>query len=118
MKNIPLICVIGISALLSGCGQAEPTEAEINNALKTSFEEANAQISQSVGGSDSKLLNSMKVKFISGRKISCEESGTKDKYNCVVEIESETPMVGHQKVTTSLPFIKDTDKWIVVMPAQ
>lgn len=82
MKNIPLICVIGISALLSGCGQEEPTEAEINNTLKASFEEANAQISQSVGVSGSKLLDSMKVKFISGRKISCEES--EQKVNIIV----------------------------------
>ncbi|EFH6731687.1 hypothetical protein RCO01_09320 [Escherichia coli] len=118
MKSIFPVCILGLSVLLSGCGQTEPTEAEINNTLKTSFEEANAQISKSAGAAGAKLLDSMKVKFISARKISCEASGTKNKYNCTVEIESEAPMVGPQKVTTSLPFIKDGDKWIVVMPAQ
>ncbi|MEM0873975.1 hypothetical protein J4V99_27485 [Escherichia coli] len=109
-------CVIAVGFLLSGCGQTEPTEADINNTLKTSFEEANSQISKSAGAVGSGLLESMKIKFISARKISCEPTDTENKYNCTVEIQSEVPMAGIQKATTSLHFIKDGNKWIVVMP--
>ena len=118
MKSMFPVCVLGLSVLLSGCGQTEPTEAEINNTLKASFEEANAQISKSAGAVGSKLLESMRMKFISARKISCEQTGSENKYNCTVEIQSEVPMAGVQKATTSLPFIKDGEKWIVVMPVK
>ncbi|HBE2449758.1 TPA: hypothetical protein KL353_005463, partial [Escherichia coli] len=55
MKSMFPVCVLGLSVLLSGCGQTEPTEAEINNTLKASFEEANAQISKPAGAVGSKL---------------------------------------------------------------
>ncbi|WP_407862052.1 hypothetical protein [Escherichia coli] len=118
MKNLFYICILTVSFMLSGCGQTEPTEAEINDALKTSFEIVNKNISKSAGVTDAKIMESITVKFISARKISCTPTDKKHEYDCTVEIKTEVPIVGTRKAITSLPFIKDGDKWVVVVPVK
>lgn len=112
MKKTAMAVTLGAAFLLAGCS-SEPSESDIANAIKAAIDASNAQVQKLAGNSP--MANNMKVEFISARKISCSESGTKDKINCEVEVETRAPMVGQQKVTRTVPFVNDNGDWKVVL---
>lgn len=110
---LTLAAVLGAAFLLAGCS-SEPSNDDVVSAIKSAIEQSNAQVAK-VGGNNP-LANSMKIEFIGARKISCTPvEGAKEKFNCDVEVETKAAMVGQQKVTKTVPFVKDGDDWKVVL---
>lgn len=110
---LTLAAVIGAVFLLAGCS-SEPSDSDVVSAIKSAIEQSNAQVTKM--GGNNQLADAMKVEFISARKIACSPvDGVKDKFNCDVEVETKNPVAGQQKITRSVPFLKDGSDWKVVL---
>ncbi|MBO1811423.1 hypothetical protein J4G53_24630 [Serratia ureilytica] len=108
---LTLAAVIGAVFLLAGCS-SEPSDDDVASAMKAVFDAANAQVARF----NNPLVSAMKVDFIAARKISCAPvEGAKEKFNCDVEVETKAPTGGSQKVTKTVPFVKDGDSWKAVI---
>ena len=67
-----------------------------------------------MAGSNNMQMDSLMTRLNSLRKISCDQAGKGDQYNCKVEIDLTAPLIGHRKSVTQLNLIKDKDGWDVV----
>lgn len=101
-----------VTATLAGCN-SEPSKSDIQKALQNKLDEGNARASQMMGkygvNTDGMLttLNSI-------RKISCDESGNSKQYNCKVEVDITSPLIGRNKSVTTINVINDSGKWLVM----
>lgn len=113
MKLFTKIFIISIvTATLAGCN-SEPSESDIQKAIQTKLDDANARASKMM---DRYGVNTdgMLTKLNSIRKISCDESNSSKQYSCKVELDITAPLVGRNKSVTTVSVINDSGKWLVV----
>lgn len=84
-----LVCSIGLLSLF-GCS-AGPSESDIDAAVQKLVEQQNKEITalgSMMGGTNSKMLDSMKVEAPKVKKIGCKEDG-ENAYLCDVELTNK-----------------------------
>lgn len=103
MKSI--FPVILLTSLLTACSSG-PSDKEMEIALQKN-------VDQTVGAllGDSKESRDARPKFTSVRRLDCKGDGEKA-YKCDVELEVSS-MLGKQKSTQSIRFVKGSDGWAV-----
>lgn len=97
-------------AALVGCS-GEPSSSEIENAIKSSVEQANQQAKQ-IGGkilSDDLLTVVHEVK-----KVGCTSAEEASGFNCDVEVDVSAPFVGRANKVATFRFVEASDGWQVV----
>lgn len=91
-----------VAMLLAGCG---PSTADIEAALKRSFDPANGVLRGLFG-------QSAQVEIKDVKKLGCEKSSPAG-YRCDVEWTSTLPVLGESRHTDSFNFIKGSDGWTI-----
>ncbi len=111
MKKLRILTATAIVVVLAGCN-SEPSETDITQAVQKNIDAANAQI-QKMAGSALRTDGFM-TKLNSLRKISCDQTGKGNQYNCQAEVDITAPFVGERKSVTRISLVKDNDGWDVV----
>lgn len=107
LNKINLLLLCGACVVLTAC---EPTDADINKALKTEIDNVNNKMKQSLG--DKAIGNTkLEVNLISTKKVKCKEESSKNGYLCDVEVEVEAPIVGKKKDTGPILFVNENGVW-------
>lgn len=108
MKNkLSLIVVLGSVILLAAC---EPTNQDINQAMKEEINQMNKSVEKMVGRDTAEKMG-LTVNLISTKKIDCKEDSNSSKYNCTVEVEVQSKQLGNKKETGPISMVKDSGKW-------
>ncbi|WP_156994491.1 hypothetical protein [Tatumella morbirosei] len=111
MKKLRILSAAAIVFALAGCN-SEPSETEITQAVQKNIDQANAQVQKMAGSAIQ--TDGFMTKLHSLRKISCDQTGKGEQYNCKVEVDITAPFVGERKTVSQISLVKDNDGWDVV----
>jgi hypothetical protein len=102
MKNPTLALLIVAATLLAAC---EPSQSEVEKAMKDSIGSANSAITGLLG-------DSVRIEIRDVRKLGCEKASAAS-YKCDVEWTATLPVLGESKKLGTLTFMKASDGWVV-----
>ena len=107
-RVVTFVALSSLSALLSGCGDNSPSEADIKSAIQQNIDSMNASLKPVVGDT---VTDDMKFKLVSAKKLSCGDKQSDGSYKCNVDLTVKQPMIGENKNTVELTFVKGDDGW-------
>lgn len=102
MQKHRVAAALLLCALLAGCA---PSEADIEAALKRSFDPANGVMRGLFG-------QSAQIEIKEVKKLGCEKSSPAG-YRCDVEWTSTVPVLGDARHTDTFTFMKGSEGWTV-----
>lgn len=102
MKKSTVALLAMVATLLAAC---EPSQSEIEKAMKDSLGSTNSAITGLLG-------DAAKIEIRDVRKLGCEKSSAAS-YRCDVEWTATLPLLGESKKLGTLTFMKATDGWAV-----
>ncbi len=98
--------ILFLLSTLSACGNGEPSEKDIKNAVQYQID----TLIKNSGG----MMDAEDFKIHAIKKLGCSEERKRESYACDVEADIERPLVGRQKTTTKTYLVKTDDGWRVV----
>ena len=101
MARYLALSLAATTLLLAGCG--EPSQAEIDQAMKDSLRSTNGTLTGVFG-------DSAKLEIRDVRKLGCEKSSPSG-YRCDVEWTSVVPVLGESKKRGTLNLMKGSEGW-------
>ena len=110
IRRAPLITLLPL--ILAACSSA-PNDADVENAIKAGMQNAMKQAQNEGGEMAGKMVASImsQVEIKSVKVQSCTKDSAGKGYNCTVDMDVKTPMMGEQKTTKQLHLVKGTDGW-------
>lgn len=109
MSNILKYCrVLTLVPLLmmAGCGNGEPGEDDMRNAIQAQFDKAN-EATKAAGGGQQIVLHEFK-------KLSCAKVDGSTVFNCTVTLRVDGPFLNNAGGTTQMKFTRADSGWVVV----
>ncbi len=114
-KNIFKICAsVCLIAFISGCS-GEPTQEEIDKAVREDIKRTNEKISETLGETGktvNKILGgaiNTEITLKEVQKLSCKKAEGKGGYHCEVRTKTNKPLLGESEQTELIYFIRTDD---------
>jgi len=101
MTRLTALVAAAATLLVAGCG--EPSQQDIDKAMKDSLRSTNGTLSGIFG-------DSARLEIRDVRKLGCEKSSPSG-YRCDVEWTSSVPVLGESKKRETLNFMKGSEGW-------
>ena len=106
-----LVAVAAAALLLSACS-SEPSNGDIEQAVKASVTKSQEAMSKLASSSPqaAEMAKKMMPTVHGVNKIGCKADGDKA-YNCDVELDMETGITGRKKQTVPVRMVKGSEGW-------
>lgn len=104
------VCAICLTTFtLAGCS-GEPSESDIEDAVKANVAQVNTTVKNVGGGL---IGDSMQTQVHGVKKIACAKASEDAGYNCDVELDITAPIVGRSKNVGKIRLVEGDSGWAV-----